>query len=305
MVAPRRYLPPIHLLLAFEAVARIGSITAAARELDLTQGAVSRQIQNLEAHLGAALFVREKRRLRLNEAGTGYAAEVGDALQTIARASLALRANPQGGTLNLAILPTFGARWLAPRLPDFLNENPGVTVNLSTRIVPFDFLSESLDAAIHFGDSNWPGTGHLQLFDEVVIPVCAPDFLRQNDLQNPADLQRVPLLHQETRRNAWHLWIVSCGIEAPPPTGMLFDQFATIAQAAVAGVGVALLPQFLIAGELADGRLVAAFDRPLQSVGSYYLIWPDDRQNYPPLKLFKAWLSQVVAQEKASAANPA
>lgn len=132
----RRFLPSLALLSAFEAAARTGSVTAAARELSLTQSAVSRQIKALEEQLKVELFVRERQTIHLTAAGEAYACEVREALLKISTASLNLRANLGGGTLNLAILPTFGTRWLAPRLPTFLASNPGITINLATRLYP-------------------------------------------------------------------------------------------------------------------------------------------------------------------------
>jgi len=126
MLNPRRFMPPLAHLQAFEAAARLGSVTAAARELHLTQSAVSRQIKGLEELLEVELFVREKQSLHLTPGGTAYARDVREALRKISTASLQLRANPLGGTLSLAILPAFGTRWLAPRLPDFLSKHPGI-----------------------------------------------------------------------------------------------------------------------------------------------------------------------------------
>lgn len=151
MLMPRRFLPSLSLLTAFDAAARTGSITKAARELNLTQSAVSRQIKLLEQQLEVELFVRERQTIRLSLAGEVYAREIRDALHRISMASLNLRANPRGGTLNLAILPTFGTRWLAPRLPRFLARHAGITINLVTRLSQFDFRLEPVDAAIHFG----------------------------------------------------------------------------------------------------------------------------------------------------------
>jgi len=126
MALARRFLPSMTYLRAFEAAARAESFTAAAKELSLTQSAVSRQIRLLEETLGSPLFLRERQTVKLTVAGRAYAAEVRDALQRVAAATLEFRANPDGGALNLAILPTFGARWLAPRLSAFIAENPGV-----------------------------------------------------------------------------------------------------------------------------------------------------------------------------------
>lgn len=157
MQTSRRFLPSTALLAAFEAASRTGSITLAARELSLTQSAVSRQIKLLEAQLEVELFARERQSIRLTAAGESYAREIREALRKITTASFNLRANPRGSTLNLAILPTFGTRWLAPRLPKFLVHNPGISINLATRLTQFDFRTEGLDAAIHFGPRDWPG----------------------------------------------------------------------------------------------------------------------------------------------------
>jgi LysR family glycine cleavage system transcriptional activator len=151
MRIPRRLLPSISLLHAFEAVARTGNVSSAARELCLTQSAVSRQIKALEEQLEVELFVRDHQTVRLTLAGETYARDIRDALHRISIAALNIRANPRGGTLNLAVLPTFGARWLAKRLPGFVAACPGVMINFITRLSPFDFSSETLDAAIHFG----------------------------------------------------------------------------------------------------------------------------------------------------------
>ncbi len=150
MALPRRLLPSISLLTAFEAVCRTGSTLAAARDLDLTQGAVSRLIQNLEAQLGVQLFLREGRRLQPTDRALAYARDVGKALDLVSRGSMRLRSDTGGGTLALAILPTFGTRWLAPRLPRFLSAHPGITINLGTRLRPFDFEEEGFERGDSF-----------------------------------------------------------------------------------------------------------------------------------------------------------
>lgn len=290
MLPARRFLPSLSLLTAFEAAARTGSITAAARELDLTQSAVSRQIKALESQLGVELFLRERQTIRLTVAGDSYAREIREALRRISSASLNLRANPHGGTLNLAILPTFGARWLAPRLGQFLATNPGITINLVTRLSPFDFRLDSIDAAIHFGDAVWPGAELILLMQEQTLPACSPEFKRLHGIQAPGDLLGVPLLHLTTRPDAWERWFTETGVAYESVHGMLFDQFATASQAAIGGLGVALLPTFLIQDELIRGELVPAVDRPMQSAQRYYLAFPRERSAYPPLAAFRDWI---------------
>ncbi|MCB2021862.1 MAG: LysR family transcriptional regulator [Burkholderiaceae bacterium] len=291
MLPPRRFLPSTSLLSAFEAAARTGSFSAAARELALTQSAISRQIKALEQQLGVALFVRERQTVRLTDAGLSYERQIRDALTAIATASLNLRANPGGGTLELAILPTFGTRWLAPRLPRFLAKAPGITINLTTRLRPFDFAAERLDAAIHHGLADWPGAEHAYLHGEIMLPACAPEMRAQSRFRDPGDLAGVPLIHLATRPDDWVRWFRANGARQTEAAGMIFDQFAMVAQAAMAGLGVALLPTLLIRDELASGDLVPALDLPFENDEAYYLVWPRERGSYPPLRAFRDWLT--------------
>lgn len=291
MSLPRRYIPSMSLLAAFEAVCRTGSTAAAARELNLTQGAVSRLIQNLEGQLGVTLFKRERRRLKPTEPALAYARDVRKAMDLIARASLGLRANPGGGVLSLAILPTFGTRWLAPRLGAFLAAHPGITLNLGTRMRPFDFDSESFDAAIHFGTRLWPGAEHMPLFEERLIACCSQAFCADHPMQQPADLRDLPLLQLESRPNSWAAWFAHHGLEAPLAQGVMFDQFAPMMQAAVHGVGVALLPEFLAATEIREGRLIRTPGAVVTGVGTYYLVWPEGAEVTPPLAAFRDWIA--------------
>jgi LysR family transcriptional regulator, glycine cleavage system transcriptional activator len=282
------------VLCAFEAAARLQSFTAAAAELNLTQSAVSRQIRALEEVLGADLFIRERQTVRLTLAGEAYAHEIRSALKRISAATLGFRANPQGGTLNLAILPTFGTRWLAPRLPQFIAGNPGITINLTTRLAPFDFKTESIDAAIHFGPAEWPGAELDFLMNETVVPACSKELLRMHKFTKADDLVKAPLLHLVSRPDAWERWFRIMGVDVEKVHGMLVDQFAMAAQAAISGLGVALLPKFLIENELAQGDLVEAVNGPVESAEHYYLAWPSNRASYPPLQAFRNWLQVTV-----------
>lgn len=297
MLPPRRFLPSFSLLSAFEAAARTGSVTAAANELGLTQSAVSRQISALEKQLGVALFLRERQTIRLTLAGDGYAREVREALRRISNASLNLKANPSGGTLNLAILPFIGTRWLTPRIRRFLDGHPDVVVNLITRLEPFDFRFDTLDAAIHFGGARWPGAALTFLMDEEVLPACSPDFKMRHNLETPADVLKAPLLHLNTRPDAWELWFTRSKVAFDALHGMLFDQFTTMVEATVAGLGAALLPRFLISRELDQGLLIPAVEGQLMETGQYYLAYPPDRATYPPLAAFRDWIIREVEQD--------
>jgi len=298
MQTPRRFLPSTAVLAAFESAARTGSMTLAARELSLTQSAVSRQIKILEKQLDVELFVRERQTIRLTAVGDAYAREVREALHKISTASFNLHANPSGGMLNLAILPTFGTRWLAPRLPRFLAANPGITINLATRLSYFDFRAEALDAAIHFGQPEWPGAEMVLLRSEEVVPACSPALKRQHGFRVAGDFKQAPLLSISTRPQAWDRWFSLHDVPGRTSQGMVFDQFATVAQAAIAVVGVALLPTFLIKDELASRKLVRAINLPMESPERYYLVWPSERATYPPLLAFREWLVAETAPDR-------
>ena len=299
MLPPRRFLPSLASLRALEALDRLGSASAVAEELSRTQSAVSRQLQALETQMGADLIQRERKRLSLTPAARAYVAEIRDALTQIAQASLRLQVMPlDGGTINLAILPAFGMRWLMPRLPDFARLHPDVTINMTTRLAPFTFAGEPFDAAIHFGDPDWPGTGSLLLRGERVVPVCAPTLIRNAAPRDPARLLSMPLLHIKTRPQAWQQWFESHGVRPSGPLpGTMYDQYSTITQAALHGLGIALMPDYLVEQDLATGRLVAPFGPPAEARGAYYLVWPQSKSHDPSLSLFREWLATQAQPE--------
>jgi LysR family transcriptional regulator, glycine cleavage system transcriptional activator len=297
MLTVRRHLPAIQLLISFEATARNLSFSQTAQELSLTQGAVSRHIKALEEQLGAKLFLRSGKNISLTEAGHTYLPPIRDALKSIAFASLNLSTNPLGGTFNLAILPTFGTRWLAPRLPAFLSAHAGITVNLTTRLEPFDFGEEDLHAAIHYGGRKWAGADMDFLMDETVIPACSPDYKAAHISQTPELSKDITLLHLDSRPNAWPNWVSQYDTNFPQHRhDLVFDQFAMASNAVRSGAGIALLPSFLIDTELSDGSIVPAFDLPMTSSEAYYLVWPRIYEKFPPLRLFRRWLQSEIKQ---------
>ncbi len=293
MFAPRRYLPSISSLLALEAVDRLGSASAAAAELSLTHSAVSRQIKVLEGQLGMPLVLREGARMKPTPAAHDYCDTVRACLRDLSRAFIKLKANPTGGSLNIAILPAFGMHWLAPRLRLFATACPDVTVNLSSRLRPIDFAREEFDAAIHYGGRDWQGVNYLHIAEEHVVPVCAPT-LPGSPPRSAGQLLEMPLLHLETRPGAWKDWFEHHGQKTDNLRGMLFDQFSTMAQAAIHELGVAILPTYLAQSEIAAGRLVCAFGDPVKASGDYYLVWPDAPPAKPPLEKFVHWISGVI-----------
>jgi len=295
MVMSRRFVPPTALLYSFEAAARHQSFTAAATELSLTQSAVSRHVRALEDQLGADLFVRDRQTVRLNPAGEAYAREIRAALSLVAGATLNFRANPSGGTINLGVLPTLGAQWLAPRLARFHRDHPHVTINLHTRLGPFAFAGETLDAAVHFGVPEWPDADMAHLMDEQLVPVCSPDLAARYSFRAAADLLAAPLLHLISRPDAWERWLAAQGAEADRIRGPLFDQFSFVIAAAIGGAGIALVPRFLVESALQRGDLLQLGPayRPVDE--AYYLVWPLTQAAHAPLSLLRTWLLEETA----------
>ncbi|MBW8911949.1 MAG: LysR family transcriptional regulator, partial [Sphingomonas sp.] len=173
----RRLLPPMGALASFVAAARHDSFSRAGEDVGLTQSAVSRQIAVLEDWLQLTLFKRKGRRVALSRDGQAYMAAISPALDSIRAATAEALSRQSNLELNIATLPSFGMRWLAPRLPALATRHPELIINFAAKSFPFDFAGEDFDAAIHFGPADWPEATHDLLFHEEAIPVCAPSRL--------------------------------------------------------------------------------------------------------------------------------
>lgn len=288
----RGFLPPIGALVAFECAARHESFSRAAEELHLTQGAISRQIRTLEEIVGVALFERVRQRVVLSEAGRAYLGDVRRSLGDLGEATHRVMGFAgTRGVLDLAVLPTFGTRWLVPRLPRFLASHPDVTVNLAARIAPFDFAEEPFDAAIHVGQPVWAGGVLEHLMDETVVPVADPGFVGRHAIVAPEDLATAPLIHQSTRPTAWADWFGRVGVASEAAwRGPRFDQFSMVAEAAAVGLGAALVPRFLVEEELASGRLAVLFPQTLDTASAYFVVHPASKGRSALLRAFEEWI---------------
>ncbi len=285
-------LPSLAALRTFEAAARHLSFTRAAQELNVTQGAVSRQIRALEDQFGRRLFERTARRVVLTPAGQAYLSEIRIALTRVQEATLRLMADQGGGMLRIATPPAFGMRWLIPRLPHFHAANPDIIVSLVTRIDVFDLDGEGVDAAIHFGDNDWPDVVTVPLMDELATVVAAPAYLRARpELAAPGDVAGAVLLQHMRRPEAWREWGAAHGIASPDlRAGPRFEHYYMIIQAAVAGLGLGLLPRTIVEGELAAARLVAAFGRGTRCREKYCLVFSASAAEDRKLRRFRDWL---------------
>jgi DNA-binding transcriptional LysR family regulator len=291
----RRRIPSIETLIAFEAAARHLSFTRAADDLSLTQSAVCRQIAQLEGFLGVPLFNRIKRRLTLTDAGQVYAKAVRDDLNGLEKHMFAAMSHRgTGGVLELAVIPTFATRWLIPRLPEFYAKHSEITLNLTTRAEPFLFAGTVFDAAIHYGGAVWAGAIAEPLFGEESVPICAPALLRKSAQLPPRALAELTLLHQSARPSAWRDWFVQAGVhDINVMRGPRFEVFSMLVEAACVGLGVALVPRFLLKKELSDGTLVVPNKCVLRSEKGYYLVYPESKQGSSPLRAFRGWLLEA------------
>ncbi|WKX68717.1 LysR substrate-binding domain-containing protein [Streptomyces sp. XD-27] len=255
---PRSDLPPLNSLLPFEAVVRHGSVTRAARELHLTHGAVSRQIQHLERALGTRLFERTARAMVPTAAAVRLADVVRDAFDQIGAAARQVARGGEAGPLALSYEPTLLMRWLIPRLPGLAGLEPSLALHLSAGGGPVSFARDGVDAAIRREDFAVPeGVGRTPLFDEYIGPVCRPGLAA--GLTDPARLSGVTLLHTRTRPGAWPEWLRLTGAAVEAAGEQTFEHFYLSLQAAVAGLGVAIGPYALVQDDLARGQLVAPF----------------------------------------------
>ena len=296
----RKGIPNLAALQVFEAAARHESFTRAADELALTQSAVCRQVASLESRLGVALFLRIKKRVVLTPHGRHYAVQIRKSLERIERDTLELMAQRGvGRVLELAVVPTFASQWLIPRLPLFRALRPDITVNLSIRTEPFLFSDSPFDAAVYFGRSVWPGTQGALLFREGdAAPVCSPPLAAEAAPLTRERLIDMPLLHLSTRPDAWREWFRAHGFgdDARAVRGPRYELFTMLSSAVLAGMGVALMPEILIADELASGKLIAPLDMPLASDAGYYLVAPDAVANDEPFVALSQWLASLVPQ---------
>ena len=287
----RRKIPSTSALISFEAAARHESFTKAAQELSLTQGAVCRQIASLEEFLSVELFRRSRRGVKLTEAGLSYSRRVATQLDAVERDTLSVMGQQGANVIELAVVPTFGTQWLLPRLKDFQQQHPEVTVNLTNRTRPFLFADTPFDAAIYFGDADWSGTQSHRLMGEQPVPVCSPTILGSRQQLSAEAIAELPLLQQTTRPYAWRQWFNSLQMNVPRDmTGPRYELFSMLAQAAMHDMGIALIPAFLIQRELAEKRLVIANPQALTSIKAYYLMIPERKVESASLRAFRDWL---------------
>ena len=310
----RRLLPSLNALRTFEAVARHESFTLAAAELNVTQSAASRQVRALESYFGTALFKRTSRRNELTQGGRDYFNLIRDALDRLeVGTSELIAAGKGGGRLTIGVLPTFGTRWLIPRLDAFRAWQPEILISIISTDGQFAADMPKLDVAIQFGSGSWPDAVAEPLLAEEIVIACSPSVLdASRPLSELANLRHYPLLQHTTRLQSWPHWFRSVGFDEEDASwGPSFEHFFMLIQAARSGMGVALLPRILIEEELERGALVAPLPLRTAGPGAYYLVTPKAKQDMKRVKLFRRWLLDEATRlpsgrpERSSDSEPA
>jgi LysR family glycine cleavage system transcriptional activator len=291
------HIPPMQALRAFEAAARMGSLTRAADALNLTHGAIGHQIKALEASLGVGLVERAGRGIRVTEEGERLATRLRAALAEIADAirEASERSNPR--QLRVSVTPSFAARWLLPRLGNFLALHRDIDLDVRSSIALVDFRRDDTDVAIRYGFGDWPDVRAEFLLADTYFPVCSPRLAAKLPAR-PHDLARYTLLRSDDE--FWKPWFEAVGLDWPEPArGPIFNDSALMLQAAAEGQGIALARSSLLGNDVRNGLLVRLFDIDVPAPRTHWLVYPPRLAGSPKLALFRAWLQSEIARDDA------
>lgn len=293
----RTSLPPIGALLAFESVARRRSFTLAAGELHLTPSAVSHQIAKLEGFVGLRLLERSARSVRLTEAGESYLQRVAGALGAIGAATDDLRQGLRS-TLYVHATPSFASLWLMPRLADFAQAHPGVSLFLSASHTHSDFSQGLVDLDIRYGLPTWPSLTIKPLFTERILPLASPSLIERHRVRDPEELLQLPLIQSTVSVVQWGDWLAARGVaRAPERFALRFDRAQLALDAAVQGLGVALESSTIAASHLEAGRLAPVFDpKWAMPVQAHFVVYPERHAQRPEVVRFLEWLGRQTAE---------
>ena len=297
-------LPPLNSLRAFEASARHRSFTRAAEELSVTPAAISHQIKGLEETLGARLFRRAKGTLMLTEEGQRLLPGVRKGFAAFTEAMENFALYHQTGPLNVALTPSFAAKWLIPRIEHFNARHPEIDIRITTTMELIDYEREGVDIGVRFGRGGYADLVVELLLASEVTPVCSPGLLTGGrPLEKPSDLARFTLLHDEsplldeTHPN-WAMWLKAAEADNVDAShGLRFDTASACITAAIEGAGVALARTALIGNDLAAGHLVKLFELSLPSDLGYYVVYPKRSEKLPKVMAFRDWLFEEVREQ--------
>ena len=290
-------IPPVTNLLAFEAVARRRSFALAAAELHLTASAISHQVARLESELGVRLFERSAHGVRLSAAGEQYLGRVGGALSAITSATEDLR---QGVSNSLYVhsAPSLASLWLMPRLRAFAQAYPDISLNLSAAHTHSDFALGQADIDIRYGVPQWPDLEVEPLFEERIVPLASPAFIREHRLKRPEQLLELPLIQSNISVVQWSDWFSAfMDKRAPERFAVRFDRAQMSLDAATQGLGVALESTTMAGGHLAERKLRPVFGlEQAVKVKAHFAVYPARHAKRPPVEAFLGWLHREAAR---------
>ena len=299
-----RRLPPLNALKAFEAVARRGGVSQAAKELGVTPGAVSQQVRLLEDHAGAPLIRREGGGLALTDLGAQLQRALREAFEHLGRAGDVIYGPARRKSLSVSVPPSFATRWLIPRMSRFSAAHPEIEVWISADMQLADVAGGRADVAVRYGQGDYPGVRTETLLDGGVIPVCSPALLAGDaPLRTPADLARHVLIHVEPGQLEeptpdWATWLKSRRLTTVGgASGPRYDQTAFAIEDAANGRGVALAPRAFVAADLASGRLAAPFADGYLATDMAYRVVTRRGTLREEARVFVAWLKAEAARE--------
>ncbi len=297
-----RHLPALTNLVALETTARLGSVTGASEELCLTQGAVSKQITELEDFLGVRLLNRRKGAMAATPIGEEYLKTVRKALAMLEEATREVQSGwAAGGRLNLSVPVSLGNIWLLPRLLRFAKEQPQIQLNVTTKVGPIDLENAQQDAAIMYCSDPPPQHYSMKVMPLELFPVCAPELLPAGATLATATKKRLPLLHQMAALEAWPSYLKQQGIRQPERDGPRYGLLTMGLQAALGGMGVALLPDYVTGEDIRAGRLIRLSSTAYVSPKSYYFVCLEEKLAHPAMHTFIAWLREQRSEEMPAA----
>lgn len=295
-----RHLPPLNALKAFEATARLGGVQRASEELHVTHGAISRQVKLLEDWLGITLFERNQRALQLNQAGKDYLHSISTALDLIHQGTASVQ-HKSSNILGIATTHSFATKWLMDKLPAFSTLYPQYEVWLSMDQKRTDFVTSRVDVAIRMGKGPWPELHCIGLLKDTLVAVCSPEFLAENKLENPEDLARVTLLHDQDQSIQWHQWFNQFVPRSSAyKKGPRFSSSDILLSAAISGQGVALVSEVLAKDDLNRNNLVNPFEQSIDLGFYYWLVLPKHERPNRRLQHFIDWITGLVDELESS-----
>jgi DNA-binding transcriptional LysR family regulator len=290
-------LPPLVNLLAFEAVARRRSFALAATELHVTASAISHQVARLESGLGVRLFERSAHAVRLSSAGERYLERVAGALLAISAATEDVRKGV-GNSLYVHSAPSIASLWLMPRLRRFAEAHPDISLNLSAAHTPSDFALGQADVDIRYGIPQWGDLVVEPLFEERIVPLASPGFIREHRLKRIDQLFEVPLIQSNVSVVQWSDWLREfAGRQAPERFALRFDRAQMSIDAATQGLGVALESAINAGPHLSTGKLkpVFGFDKSIR-VKAHFVVYPAKHARRPAVEAFLSWVHGEAAR---------